>query len=143
MKQNGSNAIPPEESDSAFYGDLWFALTRTFHVKRNATTFEFWEQRLRHVPRRILFKAVESICNNEDKMPSLAMILRYVRNMTSFTNQPRHFEGVDRNGVRCWYWEDKPSEPTYGAKDCPEGRAYLALLEEYKECRLLNSKSKR
>jgi len=64
----------------------------------------------------------------EDKMPSLGMIIRYSRNYLPPVHMPYHSEGVDDEGVPCWYWEDEGGKPAYKAADCPEGRAFLDAL---------------
>jgi hypothetical protein len=89
-----------------------------------------WQRTLDPLPRPAVFTAIAAICKEQHKLPSLAQILRYTRDKLPPVHAPHHTTGKDGFGVPCWYFEDKPTEPTYLAGDCPEGREFIALLKK-------------
>lgn len=123
------------EFDRTFFDDLWNTLEGVFRGRIANETRNMWQMQLSHFSHASLLAAITAICKEQDKMPSLAQIMRYTRTKLPFTHVPRHRVGVDRDGVACWYFEamrltDKANEPHYAANDCPEGREFLSKLRQ-------------
>jgi hypothetical protein len=129
MRSKNSPESEQEEKPS-FFDEVWKSLETVFRSTLKSETKVAWQRQLGHIPEYAVKAAAKSICQNEDKMPSLAMIIRYTRNHISKPSFPLHSEGEDDAGVKCWYWADEGGQPAYKAADCPEGRAFLSALKK-------------
>jgi hypothetical protein len=116
------------ESGEQFFGDIWATLEGVFRTHLSPETCEFWQKDLQHLPRHSVILALQQICKNEYKMPSLALFLRYCRQNMPQLSVPKHRIGKDKDGVPCWFFEDEPNSPKYLARDCKEGREFLATF---------------
>lgn len=82
----------------------------------------------------VLAKALDMITLNSERMPTPATLQRAIAEIRSGViyggGAPRHTEGIDRNNIPCWFWENDPTVPAYASSDCPEGKVFLALLAD-------------
>lgn len=129
MSRRSKDEEQPEEPIT-FFDTIWTSLESVFRSKLKPETKGEWQRQLAHIPDHAIRSAVRSICQSEDRMPSLGMIMRYSRNFLPGLNATRHSEGEDDAGVKCWYWEDEGGKPSYRAQDCEEGRQFLAKLKK-------------
>jgi hypothetical protein len=92
---------------------------------------------------QLLSLALGYVTENSERMPApghltKAVILMYERH-PELVNHDKlvGYEGKDANGIACLYWSDETMVPAYKAKDCAEGRAFLAKLAEFRANKLV------
>lgn len=118
------------ETLDKFLNDLWDTLEGVFRGNISQETRDIWKSFLEKCDRGAIFKSVQEICKREDRMPSLAKILHYVRVYTKI-ELLSYKTGFDEKGTPCVYWSDAPRTPAYRATHCPEGKQFLALLAQF------------
>lgn len=89
-------------------------------------------------PPKILSLALDRVSKTSERMPTPATLEKAIAAVRSEIGSPSTTpriiaEGEDRNGIPCVYWSDEPTVPAYAAKNCPEGRSFLALLGDMGE----------
>lgn len=112
-----------------FLNDQFNLLEATFRGTISEPTRATWITRLEKLPTAALRRGFRGICDEQDKMPSLAQILRFARREIQQGGAPYYPEAVDKNGVKCWV-DESTGDLLYMAKDCPEGQAFLAMFTE-------------
>lgn len=80
------------------------------------------------------------VTKTADRMPTPGHLTRAITQVQEEMNVgegPRltYREGEDARGIPCVFWSDQPDVPAYASKDCPEGRVFLAMMEDFKQQR--------
>jgi hypothetical protein len=86
---------------------------------------------------RILALALEEVTTKAERMPTPGHLTKAIAVVRD--NHPELIPKTglfmvpskDAKGVPCVYWSDEAMVPAYRAQDCPEGRLYLAKLNEF------------
>lgn len=98
---------------------------------------DVWIRLFSSTPPKLLDTALARVTQTSERMPTpgtLQKAIDVIRSESISTTTARIIgDGEDRNGIPCVFWSDEPTMPAYKANDCPEGRAFLALLGEMRQ----------
>jgi hypothetical protein len=130
----------PHRSQPQYQGESAFAMSdflavqfnlleATFRGTLSPATRDVWSGRLAKLPMGPLSRGFRALCDEQDKMPSLAQILRFARREMQQGGAPFYPEAHDKAGVACWV-DESTGEFLYKAADCEEGREFLRKFRE-------------
>jgi hypothetical protein len=97
-----------------------------------------WIKLFANTPVHILTAALTKVVAESERMPPPGMLTKAIQIIYEQHPEwvPQHKikyrTGEDARGVECVFWSDEPDTPAYRALDCPEGRAFIALLREWR-----------
>lgn len=102
---------------------------------------EVWMELFVNHPAQVLEIALKEASRLAERMPTPGLLTREIVKVYEakpwlsphFKPTPTATEGVDKDGNPCFYWSDDPNTPAYKARECSEGRAFLALLSEMRD----------
>ena len=111
--------------------EQWAAL---YGKTLNEKAIEVWLGIFCRYDVRVLAPALSELTESIDRWPMPGHLTKIISRLLenkpwlsrSYHVTPKASEGKDKDGVPCWYWSDKPNEPTYRAVDCSEGLVFLA-----------------
>ena len=112
-------------------------------------SIDVWVEIFREYRPEALIPALKAVKANADRMPSPGMLSKELNRVIDekpwlgryWKDRLKAIEGHDSKGVPCKFWSDDPRTPAYLAKNCAEGRVFVALLEDIAKRKSIPSSS--